>query len=552
MFRQKSLQSPLLARLWLSLVLAAAIALSACSPMLTIGPDSTMPPEQGFLITQVVRADDKPLEKWNRLEVWSFTTKEVIKLRPVQTGARSTTLFAAFVPPGDYRLDALVTMAQGEIVAENGRMGLAFPSTAIPVHEILGTFSVRTGQVTDLGTIAYVPFPAGKTNEDRFLIGLRPGDTSARQLVSERFPAVDRQTRNLPRLGWNPGDKETKLAAVFDRVRHVTSQINQLQLGKDGELLAGSGLGQVLARSKEGRWRSYDTGIHEEILSAIALPNGEIMAGGEHSRLLLSDKGRTVWQQLSLPEDGVVEALGRGKDDNYYALLRTASMEVRILRASAARPDRWTAIHTTKFFGHLSSMGAPAQLLLARGLRAAVPPVYVAASTSPGEQWTDYKAVSMTQMMSGRDYEFLSIKLNEFPDGRLYGVGYSNWGFAKDGEGRWGSGYWVGRSLITSADDGATWSYLYRWQEPHNLMAASFFSDKAGFVLLDEHGTKAETAVLFTQDVGHSWTKRSPVPARVGRLFALPNGQELLAYNDQGVVYASRDRGQTWRMERQP
>ena len=152
------------------------------------------------------------------------------------TDPSRTAVFTGALPPGRYRLSHFENVGQTVI-------------QRLFVPAALGPFTIKAGQLADLGTLVYqpvggyVPFGSGKV-----LLAHTRVEAETRELVQAEFPRVSEAVLAQPMLGWdaNPGDADN--ARVFAHIRGRVVAINDPRLAASGSIYAGSALGQVLVR----------------------------------------------------------------------------------------------------------------------------------------------------------------------------------------------------------------------------------------------------------------------------------------------------------------
>lgn len=521
-------------RTWRRLAAAAlcTLALAGCATG-GLKPDAPLPAEQGLLVVRIVSNADEP-ERWDWLEIWSVERQKLHSLTPlervgdasavlVSARVESTTMFAGPLPPGQYRLDA---------VRSTKTLGTIVQTTTAPLHGPLGTFRIQAGRVTNLGTVIHQP-ELNSNAAQKYLVTQVTAEAELTALLKQRFPVIAAEVLKKPVLGFEAIPDAERKVVILRLARATSAHVNDPREAPWGEVVAGSLLGQVLVRSADGRWRSLDTGYTGEITTVLALKSGDLLAAGEEGLLLLSaDRGRT-WSRLPAPDAGIVEDVDQAEDGQCYLLMRNGS-GYGIYRTADPRADSWQRIRPMdRMVGVGAVVSSRAALLLKPSVAIALPPEQFAWHDPATGEWHSVQTGRFT-MKEPRLFTRMRVRA----DGLLYGPA----------AGRLAKAHGQ-RGIVASRDGGKSWEALTTFDESSGVRDVLFTSATAGYALVYRKGVEGHL-VMATADGGKSWEERGRLSAPANALFTADAGRVLLASSGHGAVWASRDLGKSWSLER--
>jgi len=150
--------------------------------------------------------------------------------------SRDTSLFIGLLPEGDY-----------EFVSLHDDQTLKFLRINEKQAELLGSFGVHAGQVTDLGRMVLTAINFG------VVVGRSNALTSNRSLVADFAPDYLRLFASMPSAGWTQPRREQDVAEAFAMI-HPQGAGGFSELAS-GEVIGGTRMGTVTARGRDGKWR---------------------------------------------------------------------------------------------------------------------------------------------------------------------------------------------------------------------------------------------------------------------------------------------------------
>jgi len=481
--------------------------------------DELLPAETGLMLMQVVRNDNVEGPKINAIEVWSFKEKRVYEIRPSQVGAMSTSVFMHKLPPGKYRVDALLSVTTGVNVVL---------TKTIPLNELLDTFNVKSGQLTDLGTLVYTPANREWVNNN-FNIKRTDTKKESKRIMKYHYPVISNQVYKKPVLSWDSKVPKNERLDVVKNKKNP-ARFNNPKVTNKGEVIAGSRLGQVLVRSRNGQWKVHDTGYLWEIYDVLALKDGRLLAASDHGLLLLSDKRRKKWKVLNTPSKAPIMSIAFDNNGALLAVTRiesTYSFDIKLYKTRSITKPKWV-----EYPDSVQLLWKNNESLLAKnGIM--ISDIPAAIFVHDGKKWDRNGIVSF-----GFTTEEWFGRMHELDGGIFYYAAKSNLQYGKNE---------LGHTFRWSKDNGVTWGNIKVWPETEGLIDVFFINKKTGYALL---ANKDRYYSASTNDGGINWVNKGSIKIKPSGLIAVNNGKTILAYNDLGTVYGSRNGGKSWKLER--
>lgn len=502
---------------------ALCVALLAGCATTRVSPDAPLPAETGLLVVRVVSNADGVMD-WDALEVWSTDQKRTLLLYaidPISTGGyrnaktemtegvESTSVFVGTLPAGGYRLEA---------VKRTRAIGSWVTTTTAPVPQVLGTFRVRPGEATNLGTLVY-QYHLNSAIASKYLVTRLTAPAEFSAFLRRRFPAIASHVLQKPVSTWDSTSDESARQAVVRLAQAGSAQVNDPRETPWGELVAGSRLGQVLVRAADGRWRSVDTGYTSEIFTVLPLKNGQLLASGEEGMLLVSDDRGLHWAPAPTPASGVIEDVAQAEDGQCYVVVRGPA-EYAVYRTDDPKARPWQEVHRFERGrrpGRLTMFARPRLL-------AAMPHGEFVAYDAGAQQWRS--------VTSSSSLKLARVRMRE--DGLLYAVAEGANAYE--------------RRVVASRDWGRSWDVLGTWSTG-KVEDVLFTSASAGYLVLNKRAAGGGV-LLVTADGGKSWSERGALPMWAESVFLADAGRVLLVSKKSGFVAASRDQGKSWTVER--
>lgn len=522
--------------------------LSACSTNTIVTQATSLSENEGLFVVEVVSNSTNASEVFSSLSIWSDAEKKVYyaaseeELGPDNKEMKSTAYFVAKLPAGKYWIDSAIYHKFEDY-------GTHYRNTTltIPMHEQLGSFEVAAGEITDLGTIAYIPAPTEESPR-RFYLALLDNENQFEATLKHKFPKLS--ARYLPNKtrSWHNTSPLLKNRLINLFIKKNIRQINSFFESNDGEIYVGGRLGQIFARKIDGRWISFDTGSTREITAVTKSASGDIHAAGENV-LLVSRTNGASWSNLPLPSiKGRFLDIFNSPEDDLLLLIHAhkgiASTEYKILKLNQ-NGKSWDEEYVFSTDDKmLSKVEIPKNY--AKGY---FPNLRYAVNGNHYELGKN-ENITYPSIPGIRSPKYL-------PDGTLYGHVYSfiqfSDGIAGTKTGKLSDNVGIVFYDYKSGNKGL----VGKWSKKQGywVIDSAFVNRDQGWVLLGKNTRnrkKQEREYLYyTSNGGKSWKLMSRPTNIIDRLYVSSDGTLFIVDSDTfGDIYSSRDFGKSWKQER--
>lgn len=476
---------------------------------------------EGFVVLKVIATQPISLlnPKWQSIKVSSDSQRdEIMDITPMYNMLMgkfvpTESLYFAKLKAGEYEVTGMGSVGPGPGLL----LALMMADKSGGNHK-LPRFTVRSGQLANLGTIVYIPEVGTEQRERLFLLDGPSGKKAAYQsLISE---AKRPEVPLVEGGGWN----NTVTAEAEANVLALARQHVMLQgvWQRDGELLGGSHLGMLFRRTGPQSWSHEAIDTLSRVNSVARAADGRLLVGSDYGNYFVKEV-RGEWRAHRLPlETGRVVHIEPRADGS--AVVVTAELqETRV----------WL----------LPSVGggeAPRQIALVKQ-----PPdpmlvtskELILAGNIPGmsRETILTRIDKQTLAVTTKSEKFWLIDWTLLPDGtvaatRMNGLsllssrwvnGLQEWVLSDDRASF--SNWWldaqnglsvepsfgfkmVGNQLRSTRDGGKTWTAQGTTFETEHFAARIVFADKDEVLLQGRH------FVYSTLDRGQTWRRVSPAP----------------------------------------
>lgn len=535
-------------------ILIALLSGCVSTPQVTERP-TNFGDDKGFVAIRVIT--NSPVldpaqglsNKWRALRAKSVDGTEFSLLPENGEGRRSSQLFSALLPEGKYRLTALTGGLTASLLDSNLE------------------FDVQKSHITNLGTLIYQP-----TGNRAYTILQVVRQDDVQSALAAEYPQLYKAAMPNPVLSWkasgntSDGTIQSRSAvvvgvplvsvvgtltvgimqAISDRAgataaidawktttdptarmslaKEGTYSLNNLQQMPGGEIIAGTNLGQILLRDPAKGWIRIDTGDARELTAVYASSRQRILAGGEEGTLILTNDGGRTWTHLKPPvASALILHVTEHRGETLVLSLYRNQMYVHSI--TDLNTDNWTELkretaaqlHSIRTWPNLQGMAV---------IQNNKYMFYV-----PGQSLHVFDLDKRTWTVRATPGFFREITAtNDFV--------VSN------------SGWRVAPQITRNA--GETWTPFENSCAGiySGIMSLSFLSPSEAYTLCFHTGAFAgSTSLKKTIDGGKTWEdliRETPVMAM--QMFA---AKGLIFYSDiTGRIYASKDGGATWLVER--
>jgi hypothetical protein len=495
----------------LSLLLIAACAtpgVERSGSAVSLNTESV--PGQGHVAIKVVPS--RPVSalnpRWKSIVLESKAGQVPVALDDFAEWGANASLFFGRIPEGDYEVVRLESIGPG-----GGLMFAMLTGDYQNIRDRIGTFSVRHGSVTNLGTIVVAPAEeAGKPARIEYLAG-----ELGRRDVAEHLRRRTGQALTLPQIPGPavPGDEQQALV----RARAWMSSLSPAHDAKGAALFGGASLGQIVLRDARGTWQTIPLELLDDVTYARRLEDGTLLAGLTQGRYAVRKAGQ--WRLFSLPEkNGLVDFIDVTPDGGAIFAVSTPG-KAEILYKKAL-DDQGAEVRSLAAMDALIRFGRLAHSFDDR---------VVFVQNHPGISRTaDFVIVDKSKLQVRTEKrDFWVNGVQQLPDGALL-VSRQN-----------GMSYFVS----VSEDKGGTW----RHGETAGPVFTYFVDRSRGHgVEINRGAFSVSVTLMKTADGGKTWTKTGAPLSRdvVDRiLWAGPDGEVIVSAGFE--VYSTTDDGATWR-----
>ncbi|MFT3734572.1 MAG: hypothetical protein QM776_06070 [Rhodocyclaceae bacterium] len=463
--------------------------------------------------------------KWQGLNITEVTdgaskarSQASINVEPVYA---EHSLFVAEIPAGKWRLSGVSTM---QFNGDGSSISYGFPLSSA------GTFSVKAGELVELGSIAILPtgksVESGNRNERRtqqrmvaMIVPLSPAERAQLlQIVSPRLPA-SLKLREEPSWELSPLQKLLAEPAF----RQGESKRFASPLIQNGEALFGEEFGQIRIR-RGGQWDWMDTGLSGNVSAIARMDDGTLLAGGALGVVLFKRPGGNTWESRPLPaRDAVIAGLHAHPKIGVIAAVRHGPELIVWSMKSLDAP--WTELRRFSASGN-SNFGTAVNV-----------------QTSIGNK-RFYARVNEVAFTADSNLHVLDIESGQWSTTSL--SMYDNL-HQPPGDTIWslrGNAFSAG--VRVTSDAGKTWQELASTGLP---LALQMTSPTTGYLVRSEAFVVKASSVVFlllkTTDGGKTFTQIAKLPTHFTRIFeTAPN--ELVALSADNRVFLSKDGGLSW------
>jgi len=531
------------------------------------GHAADVPADAGLFTTRILtnassttRGAFLYFNQWETLTLVDASKREIEIKAEKAGGNNSSQVFEAVLPAGKYQLLQMVSPRMPTRVTGD-------------LRGVIGEFEVRPQTVTSLGTLIYQPtgnqgytilcdgFDAPEVERVRInypaLHQAMAGHAPVRPCLSNEVASRSSQAQQGRTLvlsnsgatavvgtltigliqsliqkasateaiqAWKDEQSPQKRLAM---ARSSTYAFNAALMLESGDVLAGSNLGQVLARDSEGRWERLDTGDTREITALLATDRERFIVGGEEGLLMQTGDGGKSWKALSAPTHGLVVNLAR--HGQRYLLLAVEGLDAVLYGTDKLEAGPWQELRR--------EAGIREEKLAALGhVRS---PSLAASGWIVGDRYVMVTANGFVNSMSLADGSWTRSK-TPFEEPRMATALRNGTLFA-----------YSKNKVYVSRDQGSTWT---RDEMGCMKMITVAYGPKGqAYNVCGQGAFVFSTAIMQRSSEGERWTTISDeTPTPASALFASEFNDTLLFMNPEGLIYGRAPGAKDWTLERKP
>lgn len=537
-------------RLFISIGMILTLSAGCATTVSQMQPNDPLAPDRGFVIVRIMNNTAQLstfFSSWQGLNVLDQAGQQFL-LTPTKADVKSTQIFLGQLPAGTYKLQRLGSSSSGAMTV----------STSAEIGDKLGSFLIKAGDLTDLGTVIYQP-----VGKDHFVFIRSAIEAESREFLNQNFPVIAGALRGHSVHLWNDSVDNTAPVAgergkgslpLLDKLIQVIAEagsrqhqylawdqvknnrdalrlaklnsfsFNSLRQLSTGEIFAGSSLGQVVVRDSSRKWGQIDVGTNREITAIKPLDPQRIIVGGEEGLLMSTENGGKSWVRVPPPGNlGVVTIIE--KLDNRWFVAGLRDNKLSVYESSGQIGTNWRLVKEIPVENITYSSPEYSALVEGNRLLLFVPSNQIYAFDGGTNSWSQWEV----------PYTYRAI----YPIGGGDLVGSAAWGTQRS--------VFTKKAIFLSRNYGKSWS----------MMKADRLADHPAFKNKDEGyaiqlvigALSGSTKLVKTIDSGETWNDVAELPTIATGLFLDRIGGRL-HYLSSARVYALSDDSKTWEVVR--
>lgn len=282
------------------LTLLAIIVLTGCAGGVNMLPTLTEKNspkgEEGIVVVRVVNASAYPLP-FNQFTIAPKNLNESSKIKPSRLQAlniatTNSTIFSSPVKAGSYSLHSIRAFhTRGDFWYERWASADAQ----------FGTFDVKPGQITDLGTIIYYPKP----EKDKYINTLlRHPSVLKGKTLADHFPFYSFKDEDV--TTWSEDEYQDQREALYASIVQNPVTFNKQYLAPDGTVYFIGKLGVILSRTANKEWEIDAVDSDFDLSAIIKHENGDLVVGGDEGVIFYKSQDGD-WQDISIDTSHHIE-----------------------------------------------------------------------------------------------------------------------------------------------------------------------------------------------------------------------------------------------------
>jgi photosystem II stability/assembly factor-like uncharacterized protein len=455
---------------------------------------------------------------------------EAYSLSQVREGVVDSQLFVGSMPEGEYVISTLYSFySDGNISSW----------VSMPVFFVAGTYEVKPGQFTNLGSVVFQPllsikqesFWRNSSSQKAYVTRMNELE-NLNSFIQSHYPAIAQGVDFSKTLQWKSdqhGEYRSKLSNLSRSNAYGSIAVPMSSSGK-GAIAAK--FGQLRVLDNNNNWLQIDLPTNGQISALLETPE-HIIIGGERGQVFRNNDLKGDWM-LSTPVSAKEAITWFGKTaNNNYAL--TSSAKSYFLYDISNTLDQWTKIGTFEKKNANDfwvQNGGIYPIVTKRDTIRIINDNKIYDYEHSSKTWTQKKAKAL-------------VNMSQLKNGTLLALEVSQW----DGVG----------DQVLSFDDGDSWTTIFR--------SLSLFGDKKterilpamlddGTLVSVGRGKKNSSGLKIISKEKNSIANKQAWQvhgdAKTDCQVTLPeltNGSTLYFLCDQGEIVSTSDLGETWKTE---
>jgi hypothetical protein len=500
---------------------------------------------KGWTEVIVVRLDNMEVKKQQAIDKANEKKHDLIdeskvdwqpdfySLTPTQEGLIDSQIFIGSMPDGRYMISSLYSFYNG---------GDYTSWLTMPVDAMAGIFTVKKGQLTNLGSIVFQPllnvqeksFWSQQSSQKAYVTRLN----TLRAIDSFLFTHYPNLSNSLNLdniLTWEKDALDGFRSELSTLSRQNAYGKTAMPLSIHGKSVIASKFGQLKWQDKQEKWHQVNLATNSQ-LAAILETEQQIMVAGERGEIFTTKDWQQAWTPVSrVPTTEAIIWFGAGKN-SYYAMTQSVN-EYSAYKFSSLDSD-WQKLksfqrNTNNF---LTVIGDVFPIITKSGQLSVLNDKKLFQHDLQTDTWTDIKTDSMLAVAS-------------LPKGDLVGVEISQW----DG---------IGDQVI-SQNSGESWisinRYIKSFADGEAEKSVPLMLADGTVLTLGREGLKpangkrvsSELKIISTHistaNNKKAWQYHGFAKSDCETLLAqISSKEELYFLCDKGDIVFTKDLGMTW------
>jgi hypothetical protein len=500
---------------------------------------------KGWTEVIVVRLDNMEVKKQQAIDKANEKKHDLIdeskvdwqpdfySLTPTQEGLIDSQIFIGSMPDGRYMISSLYSFYNG---------GDYTSWLTMPVDAMAGIFTVKKGQLTNLGSIVFQPllnvqeksFWSQQSSQKAYVTRLNTLRAIDRFLLTH-YPNLSSSLNLDNILTWEKDALDGFRSELSTLSRQNAYGKTAIPLSIHGKSVIASKFGQLKWQDKQDKWHQVNLATNSQ-LAAILETEQQIMVAGERGEIFTAKDWQQAWAPVSrVPATEAIIWFGAGKN-SYYAMTQSVN-EYSAYKFSSLDSD-WQKLksfqrNTNNF---LTVNGNVFPIITKSGQLSVLNDNKLFQHDLQTDTWTDIKTDSMLAVAS-------------LPKGDLVGVEISQW----DG---------IGDQVI-SQNSGESWisinRYIKSFADGEAEKSVPLMLADGTVLTLGREGLKpangkrvsSELKIISTHistaNDKKAWQYHGLAKSDCETLLAqISSKEELYFLCDKGDIVFTKDLGMTW------
>ena len=496
-----------------------------------------IPDGNGLVVAETITNGERivgPVRYWTEIVLWrvDYDGEDDTFSIDSLSYSLSTQAYMGLVPEGTYRVGMLYAFLQ------LGDRSFSARALAPPA---IGTFEVRAGHVTNLGTFLYQPF------QDRNWIDTEYPDYAMTRIPDDDLwesaklanPHIAAQIdADYPVLGWNPDgyDAIRNDAARMIKEAALPTRIHALA---DGSFLF-SGLLGGLYSLRDGAVQNFSLDDNYKITDVVELSNGQFLIGGELGKLGTSmPLGENVkYMPMEQRLAHILDIDRSGSGQAYVLSLTNDGYGIYQYDVDKGSLSFLKKLHKKKigfiergYIAYVEDIRHPNLIGTPEGIAIYFDKL-VFRYDEQADQWSESEALEFNTMYQQRD-------------GYITGTPYSSWSgtmplrYSADGGLNWTESDETGGIF----GGGASQEPTYRFSDGEFIRTG----EDVDINFWTESEVLDEVPILSSTDNGVNWAPVGSIPRGCVTIAVESSRDELVhILCNNGAAISSTDRGRSW------